>query len=50
MVPLLTITLTQAPCPLSGDDTPALQRWMLAQAIVRSRAYIVLDDGVEVRL
>ena len=28
-----------APCPLSGERSSGLQRWMLANALVRSRAY-----------
>ena len=36
-----------APCPLSGEDTPASTRWLLASSLARSRAYVILDDGEE---
>lgn len=33
-----------APCPLSGGATSGAERWLLAQSLVRSRAYFVLGD------
>ena len=32
-----------SPCPLTGHDTSAAQRWLFAQSLVRSRAYVVID-------
>ena len=38
-----------APCPLSGGATSGVERWLLAQSLVRSRAYFVLgdEDGID---
>ena len=33
------------PCPLTGSKSSAAERWLLAQSLVRSRAYVILDDG-----
>ena len=41
----LGLDASAAPCPLSGRWTPAVERWTLAQSLVRSRAYVVPDDG-----
>ena len=43
----LGLDASQAPCPLSSEHTTPFERYLLAASLVRSRAYIVVDDGEE---
>ena len=43
----LGLDASASPCPLSGASSSGADRWLLAQSLVRSRAYFVLDEDDE---